>query len=644
VVKFQHLFSPIKIGSLVLRNRIMSAPTSMADLMPPEGYPTRENVAYYKMRAQGGAAVVTLGDVIVQGSTGKSHPTQILMDDPHLLPYIVKLADAIKQHGAVASIELDHGGRECRRPYISGYPLGPVAEANYFGREIKEISVEQIESIAEAFGTSAATAKLAGFDMCTVHAGHGWLLSQFLSPTSNKRTDKFGGSAENRARFPLMCIESIRRHCGRDFPIEVRISGSEFMEGGYGIEEGIKIAKAFDGKVDLIHVSCGTTESLIGVVRVQPSMFLEHGCNVFLAAEIKKHVKTPVATVGGISDPGFMEEILASGKADIVALARALIADPYLPQKAKTGREEDIRPCLRCNVCEGGVIVKHVLRCSVNPVSGREYEHEFARPPTVPKKVMIAGGGPAGMQAAITAAERGHKVTLYEKTNSLGGALKFAEFVSFKEDLHKFRQYLERQVRKAGVEVVLNTAVTPELVSNAAPDVLIAAIGAESVIPPIPGINGVNVIFAADIHNPGIKIGKTVVIIGGGLVGCETGLHLAQIGKDVTIIEMLPELAVDANMLHRMALLEELKKYTKNITGTKCIGITLEGATGVGPDGKEQLFATDTVVIAVGLKPLSDTVEKLRNTVSEFMSLGDCVKPQKVGEAVRAGYYAAIDI
>jgi len=327
----------------------MSAPTSLADLSS-EGYPTQENIAYYALKAQGGAAVVTVGDAIVQGATGRAHPKQVLMDDPGLLPHIVKEADAIKRHGAIASIELDHGGRECRRPFVSGFPLGPMDEANYFGREIKAMSVKQIESIIDDWGKAALTAKNAGFDMCMVHAGHGWCLGQFLSPVANKRTDEYGGNFENRCRFLLSVIKSIRNRCGYDFPIEVRISGDEFSPVGYDQEYGIAVAKQLDGKVDLIHVSVGTLADTDTSIRCQPTIFLERGCNVYLAAEIKKHVKTPVATVGSISEPAHMEEIIASGKADIVAMARALIADPFLPKKAKAGQDEDIRPCLRCLV------------------------------------------------------------------------------------------------------------------------------------------------------------------------------------------------------------------------------------------------------------------------------------------------------
>jgi len=643
MVKYPNLFSPIKIGSLTLKNRIMSAPTSMAEL-ENEGYMGRENIAYYKLRAKGGASVITLGDCIVQGATGKSHPKQILMDDPDVIPGLVKLTDAIKQHSAVASIELDHGGRECSTRFIKGLPMGPVYEANYFGREIQGMTIDQIESVTNSFVEAAATAKFVGFDMVTIHAGHGWLLSQFLSPTSNKRKDEYGGNIENRARFVLNVVEGIRKRCGPDFPIEVRISGAEFMPGGYGIEEGVEIAKILDGKVDLIHVSAGTFEDIPSTVIMHPSMFMEHGCNVFLAAEIKKHVKIPVATVGSISIPSHMEEIISSGKADIVAVARAMLADPYLPKKAKEGRDEDIRPCIRCFVCEGGMFATRTMRCTVNPVIGREFESQFLIPPAVPKKVLIAGGGPGGMQAAITAAERGHDVLLCEKTGSLGGAIKYSEHVSFKKDLYRFWKYLERQIHKSDVAVMLNTQVTPEFVKKISPDVLIAAVGAEPVVPSIPGINNKNVYFADDIHKPDTKIGNKVVIIGGGLMGCETGIHLKRSGKDVTVLEMLGEPYRDANLMHKRALAMELSKGITVKTETKCVEINDKGVAAIGPDGKEQLFEADTVIYAVGIKARTDVVDRLRGSAPEFVWIGDCNKPQKVTEAVRAGYDAAMDI
>jgi 2,4-dienoyl-CoA reductase-like NADH-dependent reductase (Old Yellow Enzyme family)/thioredoxin reductase len=650
--KYPNLFSPIKIGSLTFKNRIVSAPTSVAELSP-ECHLTRDNIAYYKLKARGGAAVVTVGESIVHSATGRSHPKQILLDDEGVIPSLVETADAIHQYDAIASIELSHGGMECDPMFLGGRnPIGPSATSTDIGFRTKgmntvvveEMSEALMNEIADAYAAGAATVKLAGFDMCMIHAGHGWLLAQFFSPLINKRRDQYGGSVENRARFPMMVIDRVRARVGKDFPIELRISGSELTEGGLTIEDAIAICKMAESKVDLIHVSAGAHSVINTMTVMHPSMFLPHGCNVYLAEAVKKAVKIPVVTVGGISDPVQMEEIISSGKADIIALARGLLADPEIPRKAQFGKDDEIVHCVRCFDCIGGMFITRTMKCAVNPIIGREYEFSFPAKPAERKKVLIAGGGPAGMQAAITAAERGHDVTLCEQSDSLGGALKFARDVFFKADINRF---METQIHKVGslaIKVMLDTEVTPDFVELERPDVLIVAVGADPIAPRIPGVDRASVIHATGVHKGTVKIGQKVVMIGGGLMGCETGLHLAQQGKDVTIIEMLDDVALEANIMHRRALMLELEKSVKLRPGLKCTEIAGKGVTAVDGEGKKAFFEADTVIIAIGMKPRSVVVDGLRGTAPEFMAIGDCVKARRILQAVRTGYDAGMAI
>jgi 2,4-dienoyl-CoA reductase-like NADH-dependent reductase (Old Yellow Enzyme family)/thioredoxin reductase len=674
--KYPHLFSPIRLGDSLFRNRYFAAPIGY-EYLTSRNYPLDETIAFYERKAVGGAATVNVGSAAADSKRGVIGLSNLYLDDPTALPPIYRLASAISRHGAVAAIELAHFGANSYICSARGNQIyGAVDGLNALGQTVPAMPEEVIEETIEAFGNAAAFAKFCGFGMVTIHAGHGWLLNQFMDPDVNDRKDQWGGSLENRCRFLLAIVERIKRMCGRGYPVDVRISGATCYEGGYGVDEGIKIAKQLDGKVDLIHVSAGSHEVAEVFTVTHPSIFLPDGVSVTYAAEIKKHVKTPVGTVGALNDPEFMEEIIASGKADVVLAARAMMADPDLPEKARAGRADEIRPCIRCFECFAGITTKRQYRCAVNPEIGFEQECRHALPATASKTVLVAGGGIAGMQAALTAAERGHKVILCEQADRLGGALRCEEKVPFKRLLSNYLDYQVRMIARAPIDVRLGTLAGPEIVEAVGADVVVAALGSRACVPAIPGIDGDNVLSAEEAYRHPEKTGSSVVVLGGGLVGIELGIFLSGLGRRVTILEMMEALSDGGNPVHGLALINEIKRYAIQVsTSTRATEIGENGVIGeyVGSaytlppcptvqmavlqsnsfgravradaeEGSKKLFQADTVVYAVGRQPLLDEADALRFCAPEFHQIGDCLAPKNIHITTRMAFAVARDI
>ena len=646
--KFPNLSRPIQIGNVYFRNRMFGAPMGGTDITKDCTIGPKTK-AFYENRAKGGAATVTVSELVVHPKTEASHMFHLDLQTVDSLASFTYTADAIRRHGAIPSVELSHSGQYAgtylvdkdKKESISQW--GPSPGTRPDGREVKELTHDLIKEIVESYGEKAALAKKAGFEMVMVHGGHGWLINQFLSPYFNQRTDEYGGSLENRVRFAGEVLDSIRKAVGPGFPIEFRMSGSELFEGGYDLTEGCKIAQLLEDKIDLLHVSAGTYQRGFGITH--PSMFLPHGPNVYLAEEIKKHVSIPVATVGALNDPAMMEEIIASGKADVVEMARALLADPELPSKVMTNQDDKIIHCLRCFVCMAERAVTSTRRCTVNPVIGREMDGMEIVPALKKKKVLIAGAGPGGLQAAVTAAKRGHEVILCEKNDEVGGILIGEQAIPFKYEMYQLGVTLGKLAKEEGVDIRLNTTVDKAYAEKEQADVIIVAAGSTPIVPPIKGLNGDNVIIVNDYHHKADQVKESVAVLGGGLAGCEIAIHFAREGKEVSLIEMNGELAPDANIRHRPLMLQEIEKCGIRVyKNHKGMEVTDEGVICQNAEGKEVLIEGRTVVCALGQKPRRDVVDELIDCAPIVKTIGDCVKASTITTAVYQGHHAALDI
>lgn len=647
IKKFPHLSSPIQIGNITFRNRMFSAPMGGTDITN-DGCIGPKSTAFYELRGKGGAGAVTVSECMVHPETDGSHAYHLDTSILNSLAAAAYTADAIRRHGAIPSLELSHSGMYAgtymtdKSKQHSMNQWGPSDAVRPDGIPVKSLTKEMLAEIVSAYGNVAGLAKRAGFEMLMIHGGHGWLLNQFFSPYFNKRTDEYGGSLENRCRLAIEVLKAVREAVGPGFPIELRMSGSELFEGGYDLAEGVKIAQQMEPYIDLLHVSAGTYQRGFG--DTHPSMFKDHGCNVYLAAEIKKHVSIPVATIGGLNDPQQMEKIIAEGKADIVYMARALLADPFLPRKVMANKEEDIVKCLRCFTCMAERAATSTRRCTVNPLIGREMEGCDITKAPESKKVVVVGGGPGGLKAAHTAALLGHKVILMEKESELGGILKSEQALPFKHEMYELSLTFAKQCREAGVEIRLNTEASKELVEQESPDAVIIAAGSSPLVPPIPGIHGENVTIVNNYYLEKENIKDNVVVLGGGLAGCEAAIHLAQEGKKVTIVEMRKELAPDANVRHRPLLLKQMENLVEIRTGFRGLEITPEGVLCEDSEKQQHLLIGNSVLCALGQRARRDVVEALQDTAPYVASIGDCAKVSTITNAVYQGYHAALDI
>lgn len=640
---FPRLFEPGCIAGIPLKNRIIKAPQHTG-LANPDGSITERLLRYYKEVALGGPAMIVVEYAYVDNLAAKASPSQLGISRIDHITGLSLLVDTIKANGAAAAIQISHAGRQ---RFILEQPKAasdvPWPEITELGCPIPEpMTIAEIKDAVKAFGQAAARAQMAGFDMVEIHACHGYLISNFLSPYSNKRTDYYGGPFENRIRILLEIIQEIKAQVGPRYPICCRLSGSDYEPDGYGIDETIALAKRLQALgVAAIHMSGGIHHTTIHEVSPM-GMSLAH--NVWAAEAAKKELAIPVIASGSITSPALAESILVEGKGDFIGLGRPLWADPEWPRKAREGRPEDIRPCIRCNdgCLARGDHIANTVRCTTNVALCREDEFKIS-PAARPLRVAVVGGGPAGMEAARVCALKGHTVTMYEK-RELGGALLEASIPDFKApDLKPLVAYLTTQIDKLGIKVLAQEATVADLTGGDYDAVIVAAGATALTLEDIPGIDDPKVVSAAQVLHDEVTLGDRVAVIGGGIVGTEVGLVVAEAGRQVTFIEMLDEFMCNITFDERQVYELRFQDLDVSInTGQRLIEVTPGGVKTVDPCGAVTEFPVDSVVLAAGFRPNRELIEGLKAVPGlQVAEVGDCVRPRKIYDAIHEGHLAA---
>ncbi|MBE0479837.1 MAG: FAD-dependent oxidoreductase [Dehalococcoidia bacterium] len=647
--RLTRLFEPVKIGNLEIKNRIVM-PGLNSKLGTEFGAVSERLIDYYEGRARGGVGLIIIENTCIDWPVGKAGTNPIRADEWKFVQGLHELAEAVHAHGAKIATQLQHTGRQgSSMTSAEGHQLVAPSALPCLptGAEMpRELTVDDIEALIGKFTLGAAITKTAGFDAVELQGGHGYLINQFMSPYTNRRQDEYGGDFEGRMKFALRVVEGVRTAVGPGFPMIVRLSGDEYIDGGLTVEDMVLVARRLEAAgVDAISVSAGIYESPPWYSRIFPTAGMPEGCNVPLAAQIKKAIGIPVIVAGKLGDPERAEQVLRDGSADLIAIGRPLLADPELPGKAYEGRLGDIRPCLYCNeACAGSISRMWRIECSVNPALGREGQAQLI-PADTKKRLVVVGGGPAGMEAASVAALRGHDVTLFEKGRDLGGQLRAASVPVFKRPIGEYVEYLKNRVYKAGVKVHSGKKATPKLIRALQPDAVVLATGSTHILPDFGRNGGARVATAIEVLLGRKHAGKKVAVIGGGEIGAELAWYLAEKGKQVKIIEMTYGVAEGMNLFSRLYLLDILSRLgIESLTNMTARDITEAGVVVEDAGGSRQLVEADTVVVAMGFRPETALYDSLAGKVPELHRIGDCAGAGKIYGAVHSAWRIANQI
>lgn len=625
------LFSTFSIKNINFKNRIVMPPLA-SFLIGLDGGVTDATIEHYRRRAGGGPAMVIMEACSVSPE-GIVSQNQARIYGDRFVEGLARIARAIKSEGAIPAIQIHHGGRQTSAKVIHRKPLAPSAlPCPTIRGEVEPLNVDGIQELVNKFGEAALRARQAGFEVIEIHGAHGYLINQFLSRFSNNRDDRYGGDIAGRTRFAKEIVEEIRRRIGGEFLLSFKISAEEYVEGGLTTTESIEILRILvDAGIDVIQVSAGN--DLTAEWICQP-MFMKKACLVDSAHQVKKSLGIPVMAVGRINDPYIADEIIDRGQADLVCIGRGLLADPELPIKAAQGRIDEIRTCIACNTCMESIFKRGRIECLVNPILGREKEMTFT-PAAKPKKVMVVGGGPGGLNTAWVAAKRGHHVHVYEKRSKLGGQLLPGSTPGHKAELRSLIQFQKKQAEKFGVKCHLNHEVSEEDIRKENPDVIVLATGSLPLLPAVDGIKKDLVLTYEDVLNGDRPAYTKAVVIGGGPTGLELALHLTEYGCRLTVVEMLPKIGRGLEAMTRKIMLEKLKeKNVQIMTEARLTRIEDNGATVTDRHGMELFVEAERVIIAIGTQPDKKLYEKIKSLEFEIHQIGDCLEPRSAKAAI----------